>query len=485
MKYLSKYDYKLYILILAIVFVIFMQFSFVHFGLDSYAVRNLDAKEHASIYFASGRITMSLFILITDFLNIDFIAMMRISYIIAILSLTTSIYLINQHLIKRQIARYTSLMIAFTLILSPFVIELFFFPEYTGMSTFSIYAATASSLKLHEYFETKQQKTLYISTGLFILAACSYQSSAAYFIILFSLWQYTSKFKLSRYLIAFSVYAIGVGVSLIFVKLANSTRIASASANVSKIDRLQEMFQEITKIVNSGIFVFDPLFYKVSLLALFVIAIMSILKNKVKGRMFNFILLIGFTTVLSLAPHLVTTGFEMPPRTILGFGMLHAVLFAIIIFENQHALLIKIATLIIIVLSIFQMYYWQRITTTHFQVNIMDRYEVQAITQAIHKYEKSSGNTVRYVIFLDDHKMRKTYRDINRFGGGNIRIGFVDWALIPAIENELHRKLFLGISSIDKDMQDEKEQYCLNNDWDWFDDMQLSFENNTVFICRY
>lgn len=483
MKYLNKQDYKVFLGILAFVVLIFMQFSFTHFGLDSYAVKNLPASEHAGIYFASGRITMSLFILLMDFARISFVSMMKISYIIAILSLTTSIYLIDQHLAKRDIKRYQSLLLAFILILSPFIIELFFFPEYTGITCFSIYAATASSLKLHEYYETKKLSTLLISTGLFVLAITSYQSSAAYFIILFSLWQYTTKFKLSRYLIAFSIYGFGVAVSLFFVKLANSTRISHES--FSKIDRLKEIIKEVIMIIQNDIYVFPPFVYQVTVISLFILAIISITKNKIQGRMLNFAVLIAFTLSLSFAPHLLTTVFEIPPRTIIGFGMLHAVLLAVIVFENKQKFIFKISCLLVIVLSILQVFYWQRITTNHFKVNIMDRYEVQALTHAIDEYQISSGNTVRYVIYLDDHKPSSSYKDISRFGGANLRIGFVSWAIIPAIENELSQRLHLGNSNINEHLLYEKDQYCKNNDWDWFDINQLSFDQETMFVCRY
>ena len=175
-------DKKLY-LFLGVVVLFFGFLYRINFSVDTYLLFASPNYSYVREYLGAGRIFTWLLFYVMGLIKIPHIAMYLVSYILGIVLLTIAIYELNKILDKYIDNKFLSILISISILINPFIIELWLFIE-SGIMMLSILGCVEAFKYFDKYLEKKNKKNLLYSFIWMLVAAFSYQGTLALFIAL-------------------------------------------------------------------------------------------------------------------------------------------------------------------------------------------------------------------------------------------------------------------------------------------------------------
>lgn len=145
---------KNYYLYLIIVIVFFGMLIKMNFSVDTYLLFSSPKMEYIKEYLFSGRIFTFMFFCFLGFLRIPQYAMYILSFIIAIFFSSLSIYTLDKIINKYVNNRFLSSLISISIIINPFIIELWLFVEM-GIMMLSIFSMIKAFTCFDNYLDKK------------------------------------------------------------------------------------------------------------------------------------------------------------------------------------------------------------------------------------------------------------------------------------------------------------------------------------------
>lgn len=112
-------------------------------------------------------------------------------------------------------------------------------------------------------------------------------------------------------------------------------------------------------------------------------------------------------------------------------------------------------------------------------VRSQDKFEGETIAEAIEKYEKENNCEIEKVIYCLDNYVTYDCVNIKSFGDPTFRIFASPWVFESAL------KYYIGYDLDISQSQDVFEDVFLARNWNEFDERQIKFEGNTLYLCVY
>ena len=401
-------DKKLY-LFLGIVIVFFGLLFRMNYSVDTYLLLSSPKMAYTTEYLKAGRVFTYLLFSGMGLLKIPHYIMYLVSYISGIVILTIALYELNKIFDKYVSNKALSTLLSVSILINPFIIELWLFIE-SGIMMLSILGCVEAFKFFDRYLEKKKKKNLLYSFIWMIVAAFSYQGTLALFIALsiFSILVRSKKFTsfIINNVIMGLIYGLPTIVNYVLIRVFSNNRV-SGSFDIAKSLRT---VMESTKYIIGGFGLVFRGAITIILVASITLVIYYILKGKDKKKgiailsVLYIILMIYIFTILPIIPQ---TGDRIAvyPRTCYAFFSMIGVLF---LYANKKGNY-KGYMAILIVLLLLQFLSFTRIETNRYLVNNKDKETILDIEEKVKEYEKQTGITVNKLAVYNLKNATKFY----------------------------------------------------------------------------
>jgi len=482
-----------YFIIALLFFSVFMKLDFVT---DTYADISYDPARIIFNFLRSGRPFTAFIAYVFKILGFGIRVANFLSFLLAIFSLTTALYLLGELIRKHLIANQVwSFILPLLIILNSFIIEFFMYVEKGIMLAGVLCCIIALHFYVTFLIDHKKRPLLYAFV-FSILAAFCYQGTLGIFIILATLFtiKQTKTFKIfiKNTAISVAIYAVGAMASFILIKCITPTGRIGGEIILSA---------SLKKIFNSlrGLFTtFDILpnwLLPVTIIAIIVIWLGTLTYHRqlfTNKTLQTFAMLIYLTVVIILAavaPQITqsTDLIWIVPRTAYAFASLPGILLAIILSSSTsstHFLRLPQVTnyaLLFISLSllIVQFYRLNTISINHYELTAIDQYRSVQIASLIAEYEAEHQTEVTTIMPAADAGISYSYSGIFQIGDGNISSYATEWSDINSLNYWTKR------SFERQNPTEDWKNYCQSHDWSAFNNDQIRFSGSTLQICLY
>lgn len=478
-------DKKLY-LFFGITLLFFGILMGLEFATDTYCVFVMDTKSMVVHFLSSGRFITALFLYIIRFFKISNINFYYLSYIIAIISTTFSLYILN-NLVNPRIKNVNlSCLVTVLIIICPFSIELYLFLE-KGIMMLSVLFEILAFMFLDKYFKTKNKKYFLLIFIFMILASFSYQGTLGLFVLLGGLLiiENSTNFKafIKNNIVVALFYGLPAILNYSIVKfIFNNARVSS---KIIIKESLKKIFSNMIFMLKETYKILPKYFFITIVSLLFICVLISIIKNN-KQKIINilellYLVLLGFLVII--APQIMqsTSSIGFAPRSTYPFASLLGILVLFCFYKkiNIKSKMKNVFILIVIITLFIQYISFVKIEKDRYKLNYMDSYNAKLILEKINDYEKNTGNYVKKVAYYND-EIQYTYSDLFVSGDINIKATYPEWCRTYYFSYYLNRKL----TEVKFDNK-VYENYFKNKKWISFDLEQVIIINDTIYIYLY
>lgn len=388
------------LLLCFLVSLVFFGFYFkISFATDSFFDFQSTPQEVFSLFASNGRLISALgFFIILQFPSA---IAYKISFCLAILALTLAIYFLDKLYIRLGIKqnRYLSLLLATVTIISPFIIELFFFLE-KGFMISAILFCVLAAFYFERYLSNKTHKNLFFSFLYAFLAIACYQGAFGLFIVLATIVVLVKSDKFSTFikntLFSVAIYIIAALLDILISKLL----FGGADRMSGGIDIFASL--RIILLGTPWIFKTCNIIPHHLYIGLFALLLFSFCFTFQKQNFRAFFLLITKITYLSIVIYLAaiapllmisTNNIDLSPRVLYAFGSLFgAVATILIIYNHKNRIFAVIVSLLSITLLSIEFWQFNQIITNQYALNSADMNRAHNIVEEIKLYEEKKSN---------------------------------------------------------------------------------------------
>lgn len=477
-------DKNLYIF-LGITLIFFGIFILPQYATDSYLYFNVSAKELFLHLAELGRLVTAVFWGILSFTNYEVTYI--ISFIIAIITTTLSMYELNKILKKDIQNEKITILISVLVVINIFILELYMFLE-KGIMMLSVLLSILAVGNIDEALKGNKRAFGKILIEMF-LANCCYQGTVGIFVALGTIYIIKNSKTIWQFIKNNIIVALGYGLpallNLLIIKL------------IFKGDRLENsipLTQKITSVIEgtrdtfTNTFEIIPHYLFLSIVIL--IGLVFIIKlflekdkkvSKILVNIFFGLYVIAAIVFATSAPQILQSYVYMVPRNVYPFGAMIGILL-ILMFQkvNVGKVLSSCVILVGIVFISIEFYNFMDITTKHYYTNLKDRDFASKITEVINDYEKNTGNTITKIVFYKQENMPTLYKYSRHNGDTNVRAFYTEWGIRGLMNRFLQREVL--VTEDEKNI--EYEEIFKSKEWKEyeFDKEQLIFEKNTLHL---
>ena len=411
-----------------------------------------------------------------------------ISFAVAIISTTVSIYKLNQILYRDIKNKKITMLISIITVINIFSLELFMFYE-KGIMTLSVLfnILAIGHIENALKFEKKSIKSMILILVYMFLANCSYQGTVGLFVTIATVYIV----KNSRSILTFILNNIVVAILYAIPALANYaiTRFIFKSTRLNEqifsIEKIKNIIQ-ITKIDIINTFDIMPKYLFLTMIVLFVLLyIIKSIKNKknIFLCLFFIVYIVVANLFATMAPQVMQSYVYVVPRNIYSLGAILGVILMIMYFNDNKTKIIDTIIIVISTIFMFMMFYnFVDITLDHYKTNFEDRLIVSRIKDKVINYENETGAYVNKLVIYKNEFCALQYEGTRWIGDANVRAFFTDWGIRGILDEELERQVFQveGEDESIKEYFDNK-----SSEWKGFSEEQVVLKDDTLYLYVY
>jgi len=426
----KKFHFFLISIIIGLLF--YQNYLTPNYSIDDYKELYYYQINRGSMY---GRVLVAIYIWFFKQLGINLVASQPFFTIIALLIFSFAQLLISTKLFESlKIKSRTSMILIHILIsvsiFNLFTVDLFQFNTYLLGFSLSIFFIAQAISK----FNSRNKYNLIIQFIFLSLSVFTYQAWLPYYFIIIPILIITNIKKLKERIFygvkLFFVYGLASLFNLIWVKYLHPLIFSEALT-----ERLQSnsFFNNLNSVIGFQERLWNDslLLAPKGLLLLFVFVLFAYMFLKVKYEnrikvLIVFLYLYFWISILVFLPHLFTKEFWPAPRSIVSIMALPSIIPIYYLLIEKGAVFSKIMVLLIVSISIFNLFQINRISYDHLIVNMRDREAVINIYKEILEYEKENGEVEKIIYGAYDPAYCDS--DVICSFEINVRAIYVDWA---------------------------------------------------------
>lgn len=466
----------------------FGTFAKMEYATDTYAVLENSATEMFKHFLTAGRFVTAIAYGIIKILHIGEKTAYTLSFILAVICTSLSVYKLDKIFSKEINAKWMSMLASILIVINIFSIELYLFIE-KGILMLSVLFCILAFEKLIEYFEGERKKILPVFVYM-IFANFSYQGTVALFVTLSLIYiiKYTKDIKsfIKNNIITALCYGIPAVINYGIVKfIFHNSRVSSENNLWVSINKI---ISDTKYMVTTTYDIIPKYLFLTILIFIATIIVIGVTKQYKDKRQKSWLLfgmfyvLIG-NLITTIFPQIMqsTASIWFVPRSTYAFASLIGILLVYLFMNvNVNERLQKILIIVLIVYMSVQYIGFQNIIRDRYILNYMDFSYCKQIEDKIQNYEKENEQKVIKVAFYQNNEMQYSYPNIYSNRDTNIRAMYPAWSRMDAINYYLDR---------DFEETEGKEEvfkkYFENRKWKNYSDEQIVLIGDTMHIFIY
>ncbi len=458
-----------------------------------YANPYVDEYEH---YLVLGRYIVALFWKIVNVLGFSINLTYMVSYLIGIISVTFSIFILYNIFKKYIKNNLINICISTGTILNCFLIDYFLYIE-KGMFSLSILFAVIALKFLIKFFESSKKINIVYSFIFLCLSSFTYQGTVALFIAIATVFivKYSNNIKKFIYnnVITASIYGVTMGLSYLLVRIVGNQSTSRTTGALHIFESLKKVIKGICRLFIDTYGTMPKLFFAFTFILVFVATTYIIFKNcnnekndkdSKKVLFFGYIYILAGCVIASILPQLVidTASINLTARAIFPFASIIAlsVLYLCINVKFNNKRYINFFVIVFLVYFFVQFISFNGIIRDHYTLNYLEKKEVLSIGEEIEKYENESNNKITKIVFYSDKDSKHSYKGLREYGDINERVLKTTWCRVDILNYYLNRDFVQ-----DYNQKEEYKNEFESIDYDLINKNQFKFENDTLHLCIY
>lgn len=488
-KFLPNKESQHRLLIYFVIVLIFLgSFCRPDYATDTYAYARGDFADITGNFLRCGRIFTAGIYTALRLLSADIRLVNILCFVIAIISLTLALYVLEKLLHKNFIKnKFWAFILPLVILLNPLIIEFFLFIE-KGIMCFSILCCVLSAYYYNDYLNSHCRSSLFKVIALNLLATFLYQGVVGVFIILATmitvLKSRSWKVFFQNTILSVALYIVGPIVNLIMIKLFFSSGRAGGSLNL--IASTKVILENLYKLFNIFDVIPPILFW--GFLCIIVLCWTYHLYQTSTFKPLPYLQIVYLSIVIllaSIAPQvaLQPEGVWLAPRSTYPFATLVGVYMVVIGSTSPQFFNLNprksILAFLILCLAVVQFYSFNRIMIDHYAIAAIDRLRAQSLGRLIWEFEAENNTQITKIAVARDGNMTYGYPGIRTLLDSNISAFNTDWSDVTNISYWNNRD-FERIAP-----PAEWEQYCASQDWLEYSDDQVKLSDDTLYLCVF
>lgn len=485
--------YKVFFIFLTCNLLFYGNFVQTHYAADTYLTEALGWTETATSYSAAGRWLMVGFLQICEVFHIGFQMQQRLSWCIAVLSISAAAMLIYQMFCKvyletekpeNKYRRFWMGVCAFMLVSNVFLLEDFVFAEYTGMMCLGVFFDVLGAIFIIKCLREKKWNYYILGILFAILGINGHQGNFALLVVICILGIKDTFDDIKRFvrnnLVIGSAYLIPAFVNVWETRIGGSGRAA-------ELVDLKEAFLKTTegiyRLLQSTANFMTWNLYLIFIFVLLIYFIYQVIRKKnwkavLYGGYYAVIVFLGI-----YAPYIMTdvNAIDVVPRTTYILGGILPVMMAVLLFHIDINW--KKNVIVPLCIGIFLVAQYAgiiRFGISHFQANAVDRYEAQAIGNYLWQYEEETGIQVTKMALYWDANVTGLAPGVIGGGALNERAFCNEW-VAPLALKCLNGKVLTQTET----SEEVYETYFKGKDWCQLEEEQMVVIGDTLHFCAY
>lgn len=486
----KKENIKTFIIILIIGLILCGGFLKFHKTTDTYWNIGLGYTQYKQYPLQDGRIVNYCMLSIGEFLNMPFEIYAVLMNVANLILLCFSTYYVYKHIVEKKdvednkkslIIKIIILLGSILIVFNPMAVEVFAYVEI--VIPLSILLFTKASIILD-----KGNKHAFLKSTILVIFAClCYQATINIFIILLILFcALDEKKSIKEWSIhiakIIAICLIALAIMLLILTITNyvigteQTRLGNEEYDIITI--IGKMLHLATLVIFYT-FEFCSRYIIFIIIWISIFFILIITKEPKKILKYLFIIVVAiFSCVIPVVlqkEFIISARMAMPIGAIIGISIIY------LLFQNrENKKWVNIAISAIgSILLIINIYNYINLVTMNSKTEECEKIYCLKISDCIEKYENETGNTIQKVAFIMDAECSFSFENmpINTFTTKGIT---ADYSNVHCLNYYIRRNL--EKVSMDKEIYIE---YFYKKNWNDFDEEQIKFKNDTVYICIY
>ena len=485
-NFFEREDFKYYGVVIFLLLFLFGFFIHDHLAPDTMVLYNEGYLGNGKIYFTNGRLVMYGLLWLMDYLNINFLTFKLISWIIGVSSLFVGIVALFKILKRYTNNNWLNIIASFMVIANVFVVEFFYFAEFTGVMCFGILMTILSSSFIISYLEKREKTNFLKALMCSTVAMFSYQGVMAYVVVIPVLcsFKYMKNFKdfIRNNIIIFTNYLIPCLLGLLWSSIAGATRIKGEIVLTKSVEKIFKHTLYLVGVTQEEL----PKFLYLFLIAVIGISIIiMIVKQNKKEKNTKLLYLIYSSLVIAITPLvpfiiMATESIGINGRSAIALGSIIGFLFVFYLTTLKNNKYFNIGAVICFVsIVLLTSYSYQKIAINAIIINKMDEVESKRIVEIIKNYQSDNNITVKKIGYQYDKHPIVVYPGSEYINSMTVRAMHIDWSAINYLSYYMGQDLYLTT------VREDVKEYCSIRDWNEFSNEQIIFDNDQIYICVY
>lgn len=476
--------------------IILSNFLKMHYAQDTYCtMTNGYSYTAKNAFLYSGRPISATVFYIADFLNLSMSTHVFIMTCLAIVNLSLTVYVLFttvDKLLNKKDDGKTICLILFVTFFSIFnfcTMDLLVFSE-SGILTMGLLFSVLAGC---EWTNDKKGKYLKIILFSFIGVLCYqgilniYVPIALIFIV--SKNKENVKRAFIQAFVALLFYGIALVLSMLVSKFISSAFMINSRATiVPTIPHIFSTYLKYIKFLVGSTLNMGPKYWYIGLITIIsIIYFIIVIKNKYpKIFIFYYIAIWLSAILLPILPLIVQSEDKqyLEPRMCVSFGASIGLMIIYILLtikmDESNILLSNILKALIIVIFIMNCQYVIQSSGEMIATNLLDRNIADSIINKMEIYEKENNVEIKNIGIDYDTNLEFYYNGSGIYRCLNLKSLATDWAIAPILEIYGNREL----NGVEVPEQIHNK-YFKGKNWNCFDEEQLVFEGDTLYICIY
>lgn len=496
MKLKEKTKENLTVFIGIIVFntILLVNFLKMHYAEDTYCVISHGYRDIArNAFLFSGRPITAMFFYLADFLNLNIEVLVFIMSVISIIFISMTIVTLYKTLTDLS-NKNNSIIVSIIIVLMAYIttinfttLDLLVFVE-SGSLCIGLFFSVLAACQWKEDSKYKFIKIFIFSC----LSVMCHQALLNIYVplgLMIIAYKYRNNIK-KAFINAFFVllfYGIALIVSIITTNIINSIlNIESRETIIPSLQFIFETYDKYLKLMVLETLKIGPKYWYIILIMIITLIYFyyNIRFKEQKINLFYYFAILFSAILLPILPLIIQekNSQYLEPRMMLSFGAsIGIMLIYTFLCINDYG---KNSKKIIIILScllfLLNGQYIVKASSEMFATNLLDRNFANSIIYNIQRYEKNTNIKIKNIGIKYDTNPKPYYDGSEIYRCLNIKSLAVDWDFCELLETYSGNKYQLI------DMPDEiYDKYFYGKDWTCFNEEQLVFIDDTLYICTY
>lgn len=492
MKHLSKFKNEKVITFILILFLaliscsIFLKF---HMVTDTYWNIELGYENYKLEPLKDGRIINYIFLSIAEIMHMPFKLYQFIMMALSILFYSISVFLIYEELLERlenkdKIHKIILLLGSFAIIFNPITVETFAYTEVVMSLSILLGTKAAILLKDDNIKSTLQSLFLVIFMGLCYQGTVNFFITLSIFLFAISGKQ-NIKSRIKQLLKIVLILLITMAVTLAVLNMSN----AFLNRNQNRLGNSFNLIQAIEGSINFGMNMITILNFNLFPEYLIVIFIMlgvlliglSITKKEDVTSIFKYLFVVIVSIFSCTFPIFFQTEPLISARMSFSVGAIIGVTicYVLLIQDKKNKMLTTVLLIISTLAIAINIYDYITLGLMNLETQRQEKEYINKINDCIIKYEKDNNITITKASMIIDQNVKYTYSNFpnNTF---TTRAIYPHYSNIHTLNYYTNRKLQWTKMDIDIYLT-----YFAGKDFEEFEEEQIKFKDDTVYICIY